>query len=238
MEQESPDGGSQRATSNHAMTNTLSRFSSLLLNLMLASGLLVCAARVHATEIYAGYGTTGLELGVGQTVSPMFGARAEIDLQNWSRSLSSDDTTYRVRFKVQRLALLGDMRLFSSTRLTAGALIGSTSLDGQAQVSNGTIRINNHDYPAAGQSLSMEAKFPKVSPYIGIGGGHFATEGLSFNYDVGAAFGRPKVSLTASPGLLAQAGQANVDAEQRSAQRTADRWKAFPVLRAGFGYAF
>ncbi|MGM9484862.1 hypothetical protein ACS5PN_26955 [Roseateles sp. NT4] len=208
------------------------------LSLAFLSILSFLAGAAHASEVYAGYGTSGLQLGFGKALTPSFGVRAEANLQSLGQHWSSDDTRYQVRLKLQRVALLGDLRAAGNFRLTAGVFLGSSSVNGEAQTQSGTIKINGHDYAAAGESLTLKARFPQASPYLGIGGGHFAERGISFHYDLGAAFGRPKVALTASPGLLAAAGQANLDAEQSSAQRSANHWKAFPVLRGGFSYSF
>ena len=93
--------------------------------------------------------------------------------------------------------------------------------------------------PAAGEILTLDARFPTVSPYLGVGWGHKqASNGPAFFFDLGAAIGRPKVKLTATPGLVALAGQSNIDAEQAAAQDKADRFRVFPVVKLGFGYAF
>jgi hypothetical protein len=118
-------------------------------------------------------------------------------------------------------------------------LIGTRKLEGTGRASGGTITINGVAYSAAGESIALDARFPTVSPYLGVGWGHKqADKGAGFYADLGTAIGRPKVKLTATPGLVAAAGQSNIDAEQQAAQDKADKLRFYPVVKVGFGYTF
>ena len=132
-----------------------------------------------------------------------------------------------------------DYFLGSSFRFTAGALIGQRKASGNGVATNGTITINGTTYPAAGESVAAEARFPSFAPYLGIGFGHAqVSKGLSFYFDAGVAIGKADAKITASPGLVAAAGQSNIDAEQRNLQDSVDALKFFPTVKFGLGYNF
>lgn len=203
---------------------------------------LLCLSPLAATagEVYVGVGTTGAELGYAHALSPTSGVRVEGNFFSYGRDFNTDDIDYDAKLKFGNLGVFYDHFMGAGTfRLSGGALIGSRTLEGTGKPRGGVIRINGVDYPAAGESLTLDAKFPDVSPYIGIGWGHKqAVPGGGFYFDLGAAFGKPKVKLTATPGLVTAAGQGNIDAEQRKAQDEADKLKAYPVVKIGFSYVF
>lgn len=118
-------------------------------------------------------------------------------------------------------------------------MIGTRKATGNAVATNGTLSINGSSYPAAGESVGAEAKFPSAAPYIGIGYGHHQpTKGSGFYLDLGVVIGKAKTTISPSAGIVAAAGQANVDAEQRKLQDSVDKLKAYPVLKFGFSWAF
>lgn len=197
----------------------------------------VCAA--SADEVYGGAGTTGLEVGYGLKLNAASGVRVDVNFLHYSPSFSTSDVDYDAKLKFGNAGMYFDWFLGDSPfRLSTGALVGPRKLEGTGRSSGGAIVINGVAYAAGGESLHMEAKFPTVSPYIGIGWGHEQSGKGGFYADLGTAFGRPKVTLTASPGLVAAAGQANIDEERRRAQDKADRLRFYPVLKVGYSYAF
>lgn len=198
------------------------------------------AAAASADEVYGGAGTTGVEMGYGLKLDATRGVRVEANLLKYSPSFSTSDVDYDAKLKFGNAGMYFDwFPGDSSFRVSTGALIGPRKLEGTGRPNGGAITINGVAYSAPGESLYMEAKFPIVSPYIGIGWGHKQSDnGGGFYADFGTAYGRPKVTLTASPGLLAAAGQANIDEEQRRAQDKADKLRFYPVLKVGYSYAF
>ncbi|MFT3955405.1 MAG: hypothetical protein QM722_13745 [Piscinibacter sp.] len=193
----------------------------------------------HATEAFAGIGSTGFEIGVAERLGSTGGLRASAEFLNFGRDFERNGATYDTRLKFSSLGLYGDYFLGGGFRLTGGALLGTRKATGNAVASNGTITINGTTYPAAGESVDAEVKFPPAAPYLGIGYGHHQSgKGLSFYVDLGAAWGKADAKLTPSAGILAAAGQANIDAEQANLQESADRLKVYPVLKFGLGYSF
>lgn len=209
-----------------------------------ASGLLIAAmawsARpAHAAEAFAGIGSTGVEIGVAQRMGGTTGLRASAEFLSLGRDFERNGATYDTRLKFSSLGLYGDYFLGAGFRLTGGALFGTRKASGNAVASNGTITINGTTYPAAGESVEAEVKFPSAAPYLGVGYGHHSSgKGLGFYFDLGAAWGKADARLTPSAGILAAAGQANIDAEQANLQESADKLKVYPVVKFGVGYSF
>jgi hypothetical protein len=104
----------------------------------------------------------------------------------------------------------------------------------------GTFEINHHSYASSQVGvLEGEGKFHDLSPYAGLGfgtaarGGHFA-----FVFDLGVAFGRPKISLTASGAASNQQLQSDLNAEIQEAQEDANKLPGYPVISLGLMYRF
>jgi hypothetical protein len=208
-------------------------------NLGAAALLSLAAASATAGEAYLGVATTGVELGYGLKLDDRSGLRIDADFLRYHRSFNTSDVDYDAKLKFANAGVFYDWFLGDTFRLSGGALIGTRKLDGTGKPSGGTITINGVAYSAAGESLSLDARFPTVSPYIGLGWGHRqGARGAGFYADLGTAIGRPKVDLTATPGLVAAAGQSNIDAERQAAQDKADKLRFYPVVKLGFGYAF
>jgi hypothetical protein len=203
-----------------------------------------CAAFVCtpacAGEIFGGLGTTGVELGYAARLAPNAGMHVDGEFLSLKRKFDDNGASYDTKLKFRSLGLYGDLFLTDSFRFTGGAVVGSRKVEGTGVSSGGTITVNGVSYVvAAGETVTVEAKFPSVSPYLGLGFGHAKeANGLGFYFDAGAVFGKPKVKLTPSAGLLAQAGQANVDAEQARLQEKMNKLRAYPVIKLGLTYGF
>jgi hypothetical protein len=204
----------------------------------------VCAASVgmpaSAGDVFVGLGTTGVELGYATKLAPGAGLHVDAEFLSLKRKFEDNGATYDTQLKFSNLGLYGNLFLTDSFRFTGGLVAGSRKVSGTGVTSGGTITINGVSYPvAAGESVTVEAKFPSVSPYLGLGFGHSASsDGLGFYFDLGAVFGRPKAKLTPSAGLLAQAGQGNVDAEQAKLQEKMDKLRVYPVVKLGLSFGF
>ncbi|PRP68483.1 hypothetical protein BUE93_22030 [Chromobacterium amazonense] len=211
--------------------------------LFLIAALASLSATSFAEEVYTAVGTTGFVLGASKEFSENLTARIEGNYLNYGRNFDSSDVKYDAKIKMSSLGLYADYFPFGSSssgfRLTAGAMIGKDKVTGNGVAnSNGTFTINGTEYSAAGESINVEAKFPNVRPYAGIGYGHTISKGFGFIADLGVAYGKASVNLNASQGLVNAAGQANIDAERNSAQDTLNKYKFYPVAKVGFAYTF
>lgn len=205
-----------------------------------ASMLLLPAAR--AGELYGQVGTQGGGIGYAINFNSYVGAHADIDYGALSHSITSDNTKYKGRLNLLGGGLYMDVFPFqaSSFRVTAGALLGNSYLKGDGESTGGTYRINGQDYAAAGQSVSAKISYPAVRPYLGIGFGHKTDgkRGLNITADLGVAYGKPRVDYTVSQGLAAQAGAANVQAEEQRISDTVSKYRLYPVIQVGLAYRF
>ncbi|WP_341891143.1 hypothetical protein [Variovorax sp. YR752] len=221
------------------MSTYVGEFLQRVSGLSLLAILALAPRPADAVELFGGIGTTGLEIGVGERVGPNTGLRLSGEFLDLSRDFERNGASYDTKLKFSTLAVYGDYFLGDRFRLTAGAQFGTRKASGNAVASNGTITINGVTYPAAGESVDAEAKFPSTTPYLGIGWGHAQTgQGLSFYVDAGVLVGKADAKITPSAGLLAAAGQANIDAEQRNLQESVDKLKLFPAVKFGIGYKF
>jgi len=101
-----------------------------------------------------------------------------------------------------------------------------------------TIERRLAEEEASGDALDFDAKFPSVTPYLGLGYGHRTGAGLQLYADAGVAYGRPKVTLSPTASLAAKVSPTDLAAEQVSVQDKADRYRTYPVLKIGLSYGF
>ena len=202
--------------------------------------LLLAPVTARGAELYGGVGTTGAELGVAQKVSESMAIRLEADALSYRTHFSTNGIEYAAKLKATNAGLYADAFVLGALRLTGGALVGSRKYHGTANSLGSSVTINGVSYPvAAGDTLDFDAKFPSVTPYLGLGYGHRrAGTGLQVYADAGVAYGRPKVTLSPSASLAAKVSSGDLAAEQSSVQQKADRYRVYPVLKVGLSVAF
>jgi hypothetical protein len=205
-----------------------------------ASLLLWSTAPVLAVELYGGGGTTGFELGLSQPLTAGVGLRVEGNTLSVTRDFNTSGVDYDAKLKFRNAGLYLDAFVAGSFRLSGGALIGSRKIHGTARNVGNTITLNGVTYTlGAGDTLDFDAKFPSVTPYLGIGWGHQAgSAGLGFYADLGVAIGKPDVKLSPSASLAAKVNSADLAAEQNNAQDKANDLRVFPVVKLGLRYRF
>jgi hypothetical protein len=204
-----------------------------------AIALVLLPLAAASAEIYGGAGSTGGEIGVAQAVGSSFTMRLEGNALSYRTHFTTDGIDYDARLKSSNAAVYLDGFVVGSVRITGGALMGSRKFHGTATSLGSTVVINGVTYPVSpGDALDFDAKFPSVTPYLGLGYGHRAGPGLQFYADAGVAYGRPKVTLSPSASLAMKVSPADLLAEQQSVQDKADHYRAYPVLKIGLGYGF
>lgn len=212
-------------------------------SLLAAAAVSVCGlGSAQAGEVYLGLGIPGVGLGYAQPISPALTLRGDFF------TLGSRDTTetesginYRGNYKLQRAALLADWFPFAgSFRLTGGAAFNTYEITLDASGAGGTLTIGDRTYTTtAADGLTVQVKFPKTTPYLGIGWGHQTGSGFRFSADIGAAIGRATVTGTARGQLAAQPDiQQNIDKELVELRDGVGKVKAIPQLSIGIGYSF
>jgi hypothetical protein len=192
-----------------------------------------------SAEIYGGLGTTGAEIGVAQALSDRFSVRLDANTLRYGTHFSTNGIDYDAKLKATNGAAYLDAFVMGGLRVSAGALLGSRKYHGTATSLSGTVTLNGVTYPVGpGDSLDFDAKFPSVTPYLGLGYGHRTGTGLQVYADAGVAYGRPKVTLSPSASLAAKVSATDLAGEQASVQDKADRYRAYPVLKIGVSYGF
>jgi opacity protein-like surface antigen len=202
------------------------------------------AASAQVTqEVYGQVGTEGVGIGYGHVLGSMLNARAEFNGFALSHNFSSGGLTYNGTLDLAHAGLYLDFFPLPSIvpfRLTAGVIIGGDSLNATAQPQSGSYTINGHTYSAQGQQITAKASYPTLRPYVGIGLGHspIATRGWGLFFDAGIAYGQPQLDFSAPSGIVAEAGQANLNAEEQQLANTIDRYRFYPIVKIGATYRF
>ena len=204
-----------------------------------ATGLL---PQAQAGEVYANVGLPGIGLGYAHPIDSRFTVRADfMTLGSRSKSTTEEGIRYDGRYKLQRLAVLGDWFPFGgSFRLTGGLSSNQYKVTLDATGENGSLTIGDRTYTTtAADGLKVEVKFPSVTPYLGIGWGHQSASGWRFGADIGALVGRAKVNATVRGALASEPDiQANLDKELAELRDGVGKVRAIPQLSVAIGYSF
>ena len=213
------------------------RFAAVLA--LAATGLL---PQAQAGEVYANVGLPGIGLGYAHPIYSRFTVRADfMTLGSRSKSTTEEGIRYDGRYKLQRLAVLGDWFPFGgSFRLTGGLSSNQYKVTLDATGENGSLTIGDRTYTTtAADGLKVEVKFPSVTPYLGIGWGHQSASGWRFGADIGALVGRAKVNATVRGALASEPDiQANLDKELAELRDGVGKVRAIPQLSVAIGYSF
>lgn len=213
------------------------RFAAVLA--LAATGLL---PQAQAGEVYANVGLPGIGLGYAHPIDSRFTVRADfMTLGSRSKSTTEEGIRYDGRYKLQRLAVLGDWFPFGgSFRLTGGLSSNQYKVTLDATGENGSLTIGDRTYTTtAADGLKVEVKFPSVTPYLGIGWGHQSASGWRFGADIGALVGRAKVNATVRGALTSEPDiQANLDKELAELRDGVGKVRAIPQLSVAIGYSF
>ncbi|RZI84577.1 MAG: hypothetical protein EOP38_08470 [Rubrivivax sp.] len=210
---------------------------------LLASLAAAVATSAQAGESYANIGIPGLMLGYAHTLSPTLGLRADFaTLGSTSRDFEESGIRYKGTIKAQRVGLFADyFPMQGGFRLTGGLTFNrmraqlKSQFDGATSVTVGSQTIT----PASTDYFNAEVKFPRVTPYLGLGWGHQARErGLGFVADAGVMIGKAKI--TTQDNVVGRFGitQADVDAEAQKLRDGAGDITVIPQLTIGVSYRY
>lgn len=218
----------------------MKKISFATVQLLLASAILVGNnPMASAAEVYSHLGTEGLGIGYGEGLSNAAGARGELNFGSFSRKLDRGDVTYDAKLKLSGAGLYGDWFVANGNfRLTTGLTYNDKEFSGVGRNASGTVTLNGVPYSVVGEALYAKVEYPRFMPYLGVGWGHNPNaKGWAMSADIGLLFGRPRVSLSATPVLAAQAGS-DIEAERQSLQSDANSARVFPVFKVGVSYHF
>jgi hypothetical protein len=208
---------------------------------LVGTTLLLSLPAAQAGEVYGQLGLPGFGLGYAQPINPMFGVRADwVTLGNRSKTQSDQGVDYAAKLTSSRLALLGDVFPFEGRfRITAGVTSNNYKLDLDASGAGKVITVGSTTYvltPADGYNVQI--KFPRTTPYLGIGWGHQQETGLRFASDIGAMIGKAKLTAVGRGQFATPQGQADVDAELAQLSDGVGKIRFVPQISFSIGYAF
>ena len=181
------------------------RFAAVLA--LAATGLL---PQAQAGEVYANVGLPGIGLGYAHPIDSRFTVRADfMTLGSRSKSTTEEGMRYDGRYKLQRLAVLGDWFPFGgSFRLTGGLSSNQYKVTLDATGENGSLTIGDRTYTTTAA-------------------------------DIGALVGRAKVDATVRGALASEPDiQANLDKELAELRDGVGKVRAIPQLSVAIGYSF
>ncbi len=158
-------------------------------------------------------------------------------------SLKQSNVAYNVKAKLQSFTALLDLYpgARGSFHLTGGLITSPVDITGTGASSGGNFTINHTTYSSAAVgTLTGEAKFKSAEPYVGLGIGTAASKhgGLGFVFDLGAAIGKPKISLSSTGAATNAALQSDMNAQIATTQTSANKLFAYPVMALGLSYKF
>lgn len=209
--------------------------------LILTAATLMGVSAAQAGELYTQIGVPGVALGYAQPLGPVFGVRADYTtLGNPSDQRTESGINYSAKLKLDRLALLADWFPFAGGfRITGGITSNKYQLDLLANGAGGSITIGNTSYATtAADQLKVQVRFPSSTPYLGLGWGHHAGNGLRFSMDLGANIGKATVDYSLSGPLAGRVSQADLDAEVAELRKGVGKVKFVPQVTLGLGYSF
>lgn len=196
-----------------------------------------------AVAINAKVSTLGLGLEAVVPLTQTVDGRIGVNAYNYSISQSSTSngqtTNYFGKLKLGSLEALADWHPFDgSFRLTGGLLYNNNNLSMTAQATGGSVNIGGTSYPAnPGDYVDASVKFKKIAPYLGIGWGSVPKDsGFSFTSDIGVLFqGSPTTSVTTN---ISGATASDISKANSDLSSSVSRFKMYPVVSIGMGYAF
>ena len=196
--------------------------------------------------ITARVGTLGIGVDVAKSITPQFNGRLGFNFGNVNFNRTDSGINYDSQLKLSSVQLFGDYYPFRSSgfRLTGGLVAQNNRFSVTSKPNNnGSYTIDGTQYQASNVgTLSGEYKYGNsIAPYLGIGIGRSANEGLGFNADLGVMFtGSPQVTLNAS-NLAFNTNpitRNQLDNQVRQTENDLRGFNVYPVLSVGLSYGF
>ena len=216
----------------------------ILIGAVTALTILSGAAMAEDVAVGVSAGTMGIGLEGTTDITKNINVRALAAGFNYSKDgTSGTDITYKGTAKIFNAGILLDYYPFESgIRLSAGGMYNGTkvSLTGKPSSATNTYTINGNTYTAAQVgSVSGDAKYEKIMPYVGIGFSNpIKGSKVTFGVDLGAMIGKPTTELTASNPTNDATLAADIAAEKAKLQHDANKLTAYPVLKFNVAYRF
>ncbi len=210
--------------------------------LALAACTVWLAGAAQAGEVYGQVGFPGAGIGYAHPISDAVTLRADaVTLGNRESDFDEEGITYKGTLKANRVAVFADWFPFGGVfRFTGGLASSKFDLTLDASGNGQSITVGNGTYVLGpGDGLTMQIKYPRTMPYLGVGWGHQAAgSGLRFSFDLGALIGKPKVSTTGRGQLSSPTAQADIDRELAEINDGIGKVSLLPQFSFSLGYSF
>lgn len=220
----------------------MTRIRSTARTLALASAFFMATACAYAGEVYGTVGFPGAGLGYAHPLGSSLTVRGEFTtLGTHRKQYEEEGIRYEGELKTNRTGLFLDWFPFDGVfRLTGGVTAQDYKLTLDASGASGSITVGDTTYTglSAADGLNVQIKFPRTTPYLGLGWGHQAASGLRFSFDLGASIGKAKVTATTRGQLASEAAQADVDKELQEVRDGVGKVKVLPQISFAIGYSF
>lgn len=214
-----------------------------------ALALLASTAAMAQVGVTADLGSTGAGVHLVVPMESDLNGRFGINYIKHDFDKTSGGVAYDVKGKLQTFDVLFDWYAFSGSqfRLTGGLVYNGNRFDATGKPDSlGHFSINHDSYTAADVGmLSGRVSYRKAAPYLGIGWGNALAEDgrLHVNADLGAFYqGNANVQLASigctTSQLVCQTLASDVAAVRQSFGDDLNKYKFYPVLRAGLSYRF
>jgi hypothetical protein len=204
-----------------------------------------CAMNASGGEVYAGAGLPGVMLGYAQPLNDSFTLRGDwATLGSRRKRVNEEGITYDAKLAFNRLGLFADWFFLGGMRVTAGVTFNNLTADLRTQ-GDGTTSYQFGNNPpvvlTSTDQLTVTIKYPKTTPYLGLGYGHQASTGWGFTFDLGASYGKATLSESHSGPTLtnpALVSQADIDQEMAQLREGVGKIRYIPQLSLGVNYRF
>jgi hypothetical protein len=218
-------------------------------------------AKDSESRIAIGIGVKASTLGIGGEAALPLGHRSNVrvgfNLFNYSHTFDKDGVTYKGTLNLRSAQATFDFFPIGGLHISPGVLLyNGNSLTANASVPGGqTFTLNNVTYTSdAADAVAGTGKLsvPKAAPLLLIGIGNLVPRSHHFSttFEVGAAYGIPRVGLNLTGSVCDPTGlncrtiasdptvQSNIVAEQNKLDKKASPFRYYPVISFGFGYKF
>ena len=219
------------------------RRNPLLLTALLTAISTTGAAAQASVSVAGRLATTGP--GIEASVrSGHLGIRGGMSFFSWTYKQRLSSVSFETELKFVAKSAILDYYPSSggSFHLSGGVMTAPIEATGHGRPSlNKVFVIGQHGYNASDVgSLIGVAEWPDAMPYLGLGwSGSTRGDRFKVMFDIGAAFGGPTFSLTATNASVGSALEADLAIEQADIQRELDKYaKVYPVVSLGFGVRF
>ncbi|MFM2304432.1 MAG: hypothetical protein RLZZ135_1844 [Cyanobacteriota bacterium] len=196
--------------------------------------------------VTARVGTLGIGIDIAKSLTSQVNGRLGFNFGNLNVNRTDSGINYDSQLNLSSIQLVGDYYPFrqSNFRVTGGLVAQNNKLTVTSKPNaGGNYTIDNQSFPASSVgTLSGEFKSANsIAPYLGIGIGQPATEGLAFNADLGLMFaGAPQVTLNASNPAFngSPITRSLIDNQARQTENDLKGLNLYPVVSVGVSYGF